>query len=308
MAKPRSHVTDYLVYLVVRFFVCVVQALPLKVAYRLADGLSWVLYKVDRRHRLIADDNLKQAYPGVYTDAERDHLVRGVYRHFCRMIMEMILLPRFFHVHNWKDYLRCEGAEKWLGSLLSDRPVMIVTGHLGNWELAGYALGLFGFHSYAIARPIDNPYLDRFLRRFRERTGQQILAKRGEFDDLQAILQQGGIVATLGDQDAGRRGLFVPFFGRPASTHKAIALLSMEYNVPLLVIATIKVGDAMQYDIVAEDLIFPEEYAGRPDAIRAITERFTEAFERLVRRAPEQYLWLHRRWKHQPKAREKKAA
>src|SRR5208282_4553765 len=103
-----------------------------------------------------------------------------------------------------------------------------------------YVLGLLGVKSYAVARPLDNPYLEDFLRRFRERTGQKLLAKRGDFEQMQTILGKGGIIATLGDQDAGQRGLFVDFFGRPASTHKAMAVLALEYNVPILVIGVPK--------------------------------------------------------------------
>src|SRR5205823_6564805 len=156
-------------------------------------------------------------------------------------------------------------------------------------EMAGYALGLFGFQTYAIARRIDNPYLDRFLASFRQRTGQTILDKNDDYGRIQQVLAERGVLATLGDQDAGQRGLFVDFFGRPASTHKAVALLALEYNVPLLVVGTPRVGEPLRYEIVAEDLILPEDYAGRSDAVLAITQRFTSALERLVRRHPEQY-------------------
>src|SRR5205807_3197499 len=98
------------------------------------------------------------------------------------------------------------------------------------------------------------------------------------------------------------------FFNRPASTHKAIALLALEHRVPLLVTGTPRVGQPMGYQVMAEDLILPEEYEGKPDAVRAMTQRFTSALERLSRLAPEQYFWLHRRWKHQPAKRRPKVA
>jgi KDO2-lipid IV(A) lauroyltransferase len=187
--------------------------------------------------------------------------------------------------------------------------VMFVTGHFGNWELGGFILGALGFKTYAIARTLDNPYVDWFLRvKFREKTGQQILSKDDDFERIQEVLANAGVLATLADQDAGQRGLFVDFFGRPASTHKAVALMSLQFQVPLLVIGTAKVGEPMQYAVLVEDIILPEEYEGRPDAVRQITQRFTGALERLVRRYPEQYFWLHRRWKHQPRAKGAKGA
>jgi KDO2-lipid IV(A) lauroyltransferase len=303
MAKPRSKVADYLVYLLVRFFLCVIQALSLRAALRLAEGLAWIAYYVDRRHRLVADDNLRHAFPGVYDDRQRDRLVRAVYRHFCMMLMEIVHLPRKLHATTWRQYMELVGGRYIVGALLSGRPVMIVTGHFGNWELAGYALGLLGFRTYAIARRLDNPYLDDFLlNRFRQRTGQTILDKK-DMEGIQSVLAAGGAVATLGDQDAGQRGLFVDFFGRPASTHKAIALLTLNYNALMLVSGTPRVAEPTQYESVAEELIDPSDYANHPDVMRALTEHFTAVLERRIRQHPEQYFWLHRRWKHQPKGK-----
>jgi KDO2-lipid IV(A) lauroyltransferase len=300
MSKPRSKAADYAVYLVVRVVVCVLQALPYDTACRAAAGLARLLYHLDRRHRRVADDNLRQAFPGRYTDAERDGLVRSVYRHFCQLLIEIVQVPRRLSARNWRDHVELVPGRLLVDSLLSGRPLLLVTGHFGNWELGGYGLGLLGFRTHAIARPLDNPYLDDFLRRFRERTGQGLLAKHGDFERMNAILAGNGVLATLGDQDAGQRGLFVDFFGRPASTHKAIALLALEHRVPLLVVGVRKVGEPLRYQVRVEDHILPEDYDGRPDAVRALTQRFTAALERVVRAAPEQYFWLHRRWKHQP--------
>ncbi len=308
MAKERSRAADYAVYMVVRIFVCIIQALSLNAGRAFARGLAWLAYRVDRRHREAARDNLRHAFPGRYSEAELDALVRDVYDHFCRLLVEIIHLPRCLHTNNWRRHIDLGRARDIVTCLLSGRPVLIVTGHFGNWEMAGYALGLLGFTTHAVARPLDNPYLDDFLRRFREKTGQKILAKKGDFASMQAILDGGGVLATLADQDAGQRGLFVDFFGRPASTHKAVALLALEHRVPLVVAGTPRVGEPMFYQVVAGDVIFPEDYEGRPDAVQAITQRFTSALEGLIRQAPGQYFWLHRRWKHQPKGKKARPA
>jgi KDO2-lipid IV(A) lauroyltransferase len=307
MSKPRSRSIDYVVYLTVRLFVCVIQALPVETACTLSGLLAWFIHRIDRRHRGVAKDNLTHAFGGGLTDAQRERLVTNVYRHFCQVLMEIIHLPRRLHAHNWRRCVELKGGRQLVDCLLSDRPLLIVTGHYGNWEMAGYTLGLLGFGSYAVARPLDNPYLDDFLHRFRQRTGQKILAKKGDFYQMRRILSEGGVLATLADQDAGERGLFVDFFGRPASTHKAIALLALEHRVPILVVLARNVGAPLRYEVVAEELILPEEYENQGDAVRVITQRFTSALERGVRRAPEQYLWLHRRWKHQPSKPKRRA-
>src|SRR5581483_10062499 len=252
MSKPRSRIADYGVYLVVRLFVCVIQILTVKASCAVADALAWLAYRVDRRHRSVALENLRLAFADRYTEAQRDVIVRAVYRHFCRLLIEIIHLPRRLHVTNWREYFDLSTARSVVDRLLSDRPLMIVTGHFGNWEMAGYVIGLLGFTSYAVARPLDNPYLDDFLRRFREKTGQKLLAKKGDLDQMQEILSKNGVIATLADQDAGQRGLFVDFFGRPASTHKAIALLSLEHRVPLAVVLSPNVGAPLCYRLLAQ--------------------------------------------------------
>src|SRR5262249_54071025 len=158
----------------VRAIVCLLQAISFPAACRFAGLLAWLIYRLDRRHRLVADDNLRHAFPEL--DARRrDDLVRAVYRHFCTLLMEMVHLPRKLHASNWRNQLDLDGARPLVELLLGTRSVLFVTGHLGNWELGGYSIGLLGFRTYAIARRLDNRWLDDFLRRFRERTGQGIL-------------------------------------------------------------------------------------------------------------------------------------
>ena len=302
----RSAVVDYLVYFVVRLVVCVLQALSFQAACAFARFLAWVVYHVDKRHRRVAQENLAKAFPGRFDDAESDRIVRNVYRHFCTVLMEILHIQRKLHVHTWKDYAYLVNGERIIDAMLSGRPLLIVTGHYGNWEMAGYIIGLAGFRTHAIARPLDNPYVDDYLRAFRERTGQRVLAKHGDFDKMQQILDSGGVIATLADQDAGQRGLFVDFFGQPASTHKAVALMAMEHRVPMIVVGAPKVNG--RYEITAADVIYPEDYDKTPDAIRAMTQRFTTDLEQLIRQVPEQYFWLHRRWKHKPLPRGKRKA
>jgi KDO2-lipid IV(A) lauroyltransferase len=239
-----------------------------------------------------------------------------MYRHFVRAVFEALLMPRKLHLTNWRAYLDLYPAERLPAVMFSERPALLVTAHYGNWEMAGYATGAMGFKTYSIARVLDNPYLERFVLRLRQSTGQTIIAKKDDFDRLTTVMAAGGKVGTLADQDAGPRGVFVDFFGRPASTHKAIALMAIEFGATILVLGIPRVSrdgratlpplpgmEATFYATEVEDVIDPREYAGRPDAVKAITERYTAALERLIRRHPEQYFWIHRRWKHQPKAK-----
>jgi Kdo2-lipid IVA lauroyltransferase/acyltransferase len=308
MARKRSPIRDYLVYVAVRLLVCFVQMLSLPAAARLGRSLAWLLYKLDRRHRLVADDNLRLAFAELADDpARRDRLVRGVYEHFCTMLMFMVQLPRRYHINSWRRYFDMDQGRPLIVALLSRRPVLIVTGHFGNWELGGYSLGVLGFPTYGIARRIDNPHLDRFLARFRQKMGLTLLDKNEDYNEIVRALDAGGAVGTLGDQDAGPRGMFVEFFGRPASTHKAVAYLALQHDALMVVLGVPRVGPMFHRTLVA-DIIDPREYDGRSDAALAMTKRFTSALEGLIRQYPEQYFWLHRRWKHQPPEKKRRKA
>jgi KDO2-lipid IV(A) lauroyltransferase len=303
MAKRRSPILDWLVYAAVRAVVAVGQALPMGLCYRIADALGTIAHRIDRRHREVAHDNLRHAFGPSLDDAARDRLVRAVYRHFFRMIFEMLHIPRTMHLTTWRDRIRLTGHERVLDRMLDGGPRILVTGHFGNWEMAGYLFGLFGFPAATIYRPLDNPHLDRFLKTFRGRSGQKLIPKKGGSEETARVLESGGLISALADQDAGQKGLFVDFFGRPASTFKAIALMAIQYDAPIVIGGAIRTGPGFRYEVACEAILEPADWAHQPDPVRWITQEYTAALERLVRRAPEQYLWLHRRWKHQPKPR-----
>lgn len=305
--KRRNRFVDYAAYLGVRLVVFIAQSLSMRQSYALADALAALVYKIDKRHRQVAMDNLRHAFGDEYTEEQRDQIVRGVYRHFLRMVMEMLHIPKRLHLTTWRKFITLKGHEPVIERLLKGGPMIMLTGHYGNWEMAGYMFGAFGFPPHSVARVLDNPYLERYLKEFREQTGQKIIAKRGGSDEMLDVLQSGGLLSMLGDQDAGPKGLFVNFFGRPASTFKAIALLAIEFNAPIVVGGARRVGDDFQYVVEVEEVIDVNADDASSDLIPELTQRYTAALERMVRRDPTQYLWLHRRWKSQPRAKRSKA-
>src|SRR5262245_13628093 len=178
--KSRSAVTDYLIYLVVRLVVCVLQALSLSAACAFARFLAWLAYHVDKRHRQVAKENLAFAFPGRYDAAEMDRVVRGVYRHFCMVLIEIARMPRAVHPHNWRKHCHMVNGPRLVEAILSGRPLLIVTGHFGNWEVAGYMLCLSGFRTHAVARTRAIPYLDQYVLRLRQRTGRVLVDQHAD--------------------------------------------------------------------------------------------------------------------------------
>jgi Kdo2-lipid IVA lauroyltransferase/acyltransferase len=153
---------DYLAYLAIRSVVAFAQMLSIEQSYALAGFLGWVMYKIDKRHRQVGIDNLARAFGDQYSPAQRDEIVRGIYRHFCMMLMEILHTPRRLRLEYWRASVVLVNLAPLMDHLMSgDRPLIVLTGHYGNWELAGFLFGMFGFPTVSVARTLDNPYLDR---------------------------------------------------------------------------------------------------------------------------------------------------
>src|SRR4051794_18927160 len=173
--KPRKPIVDLAVYVAVRVVVCVLQAVPLRAALGFGRCLASLAYQIDKRHREVARDNLRHAFPERCADPVKcDRLVRACYMHFCTMAIEIACMPRRMHLNNWRSMGTPTHFERIVTPILGERSVMLVTAHYGNWEVAGYVTGVVGIKSSAIARELDNPYLNRFLQKFRQKTGQAI--------------------------------------------------------------------------------------------------------------------------------------
>jgi len=289
---------QYSGYVAVRLFICVVQAIPIEMCHTLTRGLAWLCNDVARVRRKVVLDNLRQALPEL-TEAERQRLARRMWQHLLLFVVELAHAPRKIHDTNWRHYVKLVNANVLLEALLVDRPMTIVSGHFGNFELAGYILGLLGFPTHTVARKLDNPYLDRFLNQFRGATGQYMIPKKGGYEQIIEVMSTKGTMTFLADQHAGEKGCWVNFFGRTASTHKAIAMLAMQHDSPVAVGYAIRGDRPLQYSLRCEALTEPSEHAGA----RELTAWYTKRIEDAIRRAPDQYWWLHRRWKERRKRR-----
>jgi KDO2-lipid IV(A) lauroyltransferase len=235
---------------------------------------------------MAAMQNLRLAFPGKYSEEQLADLTHAVYLHFSTLILEIALLPRRIRSKRWQQALLAAAPQQVQQIYASGRPVLIATAHFGNWEMTAYWLRVFGVRAHLVARRMDNPYLDAFMRQFRESIGHTVLSKHGDLSRMQMVLDAGGTLCTLADQDAGSRGLFVEFFGRPASTHKVIAFLARKTNALIVVAGAENMGAVLDYQLRITDVIDPADYAGDPDAAFAITQRVTRGVERLVQFDP----------------------
>ncbi|MCA9285822.1 MAG: lysophospholipid acyltransferase family protein [Phycisphaerales bacterium] len=264
-----------------------------------AFGSLYARLGVARRQR--AEANIAASMPNLSSADVRRIADRSIRHMFQVFAVDSLVMPRLISVDSWPTYVELGSIGPGLDLLLHDRPAIFITGHVGNWEVLGMVLATIGLRLAAIARPLDNPLINDWLLSLREARGLQVVTKWGATPVLQEILESGGRVAFIADQNAGDDGLFVPFFGRLASSYKSIGLLAMRHEVPVVCGYAAREDERFRFRLECTDIIHPEDWADQPDPLFYITARYNRAMEQMVRDVPEQYLWVHRRWKSRPR-------
>jgi KDO2-lipid IV(A) lauroyltransferase len=298
-------------YLVFRTVGCLFELLTPRQTRRLAELFAWVMTRVlpkklTRYH--VSYENIQLAYGGSLEPQQIDKLIFGMWVHLFRMIAEMIQFPRKCHLETHREVFVFRQNEETVKAVMKGRPVIFVGGHFGNWEASTTIFGQFLMPLGVVGRKLDNPYLDAWVKKTRESTGHQLLMKDGGWDGMVRILENKGTLALLGDQDAGKRGVFVDFFGRPASTYRSVALMAIEHQAIIVVGYGRRLPDDFdncrwtRFEIGCEEIIDVTEIE-KGNEVFEISQRYSQALERIIRRDPDQYFWVHRRWKSQPRVR-----
>lgn len=290
-------------YAAFRVLIAVVQMLPIDSLAPLGRGLARIWKRVSPRHRNLAIEHLERALGDEYSREDIERIADESLANIATFAMETACAPRVLRASTWPRYLSAVGFEETLELLVAGRGVILVTGHYGSFELPGYLLAGLGFETHAVMRPIDNAYINRFMVDSRRASGLHLLDKKGAMTRARSILERGCALAFIADQSAGRKGIFVDFFGRPASTYKSIGLLAMATDSPIAVGYSRRMGDAFRFEVGINRLIRPAEWANLEHPLRWITQEFSKAMEDFIRVDPGQYWWIHRRWKTQPKPR-----
>jgi len=276
----------------------IVRRLPRDVVLSAGRRLGRIWAALDRRHLEIAADNLRRAFPE-WDEALVQVTARGVYAHFASVLLE-ILWMEGRPPSELLAITEIEGLEHLKRALARGRGVVSPIAHLGNWELQGVTTAPLIGSSAVIARPLDNPTLDRRLVSFRTSTGNVVIYKRKALAQVLQTLREKRLVAIMLDQNVqARDGVFVRFFGRPACTTTVAAALAIKTGCAIVPAHCVRRSDGryrMQYGPEVE-----WTSCGRRDEdILALTQQLTSVIEGWVRETPEQWLWLHRRWKTSP--------
>ena len=272
--------------------------LPRCAALGLGRGLGRILGDLDRRHVAIAADNLRHAFPH-WDESRLLRTARGVYAHFGAVLFDILWLQGRSREQVLK-LVDVEGREHVLAALAAGRGAILFTGHLGNWELYGIAHGwLFGAIGL-VARALDNPALDARLVAFRSAPGNAVIYKQRALAQVLRTLREGRGVAILIDQNVqSDDGIFVDFFGRKAATTTVAAALALKTGCALVPCRSELRSDG-RYRLVYEPPVAWHAGGDRQADISRLTQCLTSRIEEWARATPEQWLWIHRRWKTRP--------
>jgi KDO2-lipid IV(A) lauroyltransferase len=288
--------SDLAAYLALRAALAAVAVLPRPAALAAGAALGRLARRLGLR-RAVTDGNLAIAFPDLDA-AARDVLARRVYAHFGRMAVDSLRLsargPAALVPHvAGGDCVRLIEER-----LPRGRGVIVLTGHLGNWELAGAYVAARGFPLAAVVKPPSNPYIARHAEATRRRLGIRTIAMPEARAGVPGALAENRVVALVADQGAIRSSIWAPFFGRPTRTPSGPGVFAVRAGAPVLFGALVADG-AGRYRLEGEVLV---EEAGADPAVEAqrIAELFRARLEAMVRRYPEQYLWTHRLWKQAP--------
>jgi KDO2-lipid IV(A) lauroyltransferase len=291
---------DWLEYAAVWFLLKGIGMLPRPVARGIAAKVAGILYALSPKLRKTAETNLRIAFPE-WTEAQRDAVIRKMVRNLGWMAAEFARIPKYLK-ENIDQIVVLDGNENFLEGQRRGKGVLILTGHIGAWELSSFAHALYGYPLHFMARPLDNQRLDNLVNNYRCASGNRPIFKNESARVMLKILKNAGTIGVLADQNTmPEEAVFVDFFGKAASTTTGIARVALHTDAAVVPGYAVWDESIQKYRLRFEP---PLELVRTGDLERDVsenTQRFTKVIEDIIRRYPEQWVWVHGRWSVRPK-------
>jgi KDO2-lipid IV(A) lauroyltransferase len=279
-----------------------IDGLPQWLRERVIGGLARLGRRVDRGHSDAARDFLRTAF-GELSERELDERVLEAWRHFLRVVLSSQNFARHVPIERIREHFTLDLSQEVQEIFASDKGQIVITGHMGDWEAGSAILPWIGCDPvYVVAKPPRNKPMSQQLQRAREARGVRVLPRRGAMQHASAVIEAGGTLAMLLDQRARTRPVFAPFFGRLARCDRSAGVLMKRLGAPVLLVACYRTERPLFFRAKFFDCLDPADFARQgPEEIAG---RINAVFERMIREAPDQYFWLHDRYKDTPRGRE----
>lgn len=280
-------------------FLKIMGILPRPLARAFAIAIAWLVYLLHFRLRQVGMRNLAMVFPEK-TETDRRRILRGVFTSLGRQLAELCQLPRYTP-QNVDEVVVYDGLENYERAYARGKGVLFLTAHFGGWELSAFAHSLHGHWLHVVMRPMDNPYLDRLLQSYRTMHGNKVVPKDDFVRGLLAAMKAGETVGILMDTNmTPPQGVFVDFFGIPACTASGLARIALRANAAVVPGFTIWDESLGKYRLRFDPAVDLVRTGDLEADIIANTQKFTKVIEDYVRQYPDQWLWVHRRWKTRP--------
>ncbi len=266
--------------------------MPPKWVFRIVRMLGFFAFHVFRIRRSVTLDNLLNSFRGEKSGQELERIARLSYDHIGMTFIEMLYAPKLVpRIHEIVDLSDIEKVHR---ALERGNGLVLVYSHFGSWELNAGALAAAGIPTSVVVRRQTNPLVDRLMNRNRSLFGMKIIPTGVPFKKIVQALRNGESIGLASDQNAGRKGVFVDFFGQKTSTPRGAAKIALKYSAPVIVTVSVRMSPGRYRMILREVDVVPD------DTVESLTQRYTGIMEEIIRQYPEQYFWMHRRWKTRP--------
>ena len=280
-------------------FIKILGILPRPAARALGIGLSYVVYLLHVRLRRVGMRNLALAFPEK-SESERKRILRGEFASLGRQLAEVCHFPEYT-LENVEQVIGYDGLENYQQAYARGKGVLFLTAHFGGWELSAFVHSMHGHWMHVVMRPMDNVYLDRLIREYRTMHGNKTVDKDNFVRGLLAAMHGGEVVGVLMDTNmTPPQGIFVDFFGIPACTASGLARIALRTDAAVVPTFTIWDAELERYRLRFDPAVELVRTGDLEADIQTNTQKFTSIIEQYVRKYPEQWLWVHRRWKTRP--------
>ncbi len=296
----REGIKGFIEYTLALLFLKAFGILPRTVARRAAKAAALIGYHLARRQRRAGLQNLRMALPDL-TEEERLRILRGSFENLGRLLLEFTHFP-YLHKGNISEFVVHDGLENYVEGIRRGRGIIFMTAHFGAWEFSAFPHSLFGYPLKFVVRPIDNPKVDTLITRYRTLGGNVPIQRRIAGRDILKALRSNEAVGILFDQNTtSDEGIFVDFFGIPAATTPAIASFALRTGAAVLPGFLIWEEKLGKHRLRFDPPVKLVETGDLASDVRENTKLFNKILEGYVRKYPDQWLWIHRRWKTRPK-------